>query len=97
MDLRARHLALRLAHPAQRALNPWTFLLDEWLNVPEGEMVWDYYLYAIRVHLNSRMQSAIRAPDPVRNRRHAPQVRALFGRRTFVHIPQIGEGEAEND
>lgn len=60
-------------------------------------MVWDYYLYAIRVHLNSRMQSAIRAPDPVWNRRHAPQVRALFGRRTFVHIPQIGEGAAEND
>ena len=60
-------------------------------------MVWNYYLYAIGIHLNSRMQSAIRASDPVRNRGHAPQVRATIGARTFVHIPQIGEGEAEND
>ena len=41
------------------------------------------------------MQSAIRAPDPVRERRHAPQVRAGSGGRTSVHIPQIGEGATD--
>jgi hypothetical protein len=59
-------------------------------------MVWHHYLYAIGVDLNSRMQSAIRAPDAVRERGHRTQVRHPLGRRTFVHIPQIGEGGADN-
>lgn len=60
-------------------------------------MVWDYYLYAIRVHLNSRMQSAIRAPDPVRRSCHRHEARPPIGRRTSVHIPHIGEGTADNE
>jgi hypothetical protein len=52
-------LLLRLPHPPQRPLDPWTFLLDEWLNVPEGEMVWKHYLHAVGVDLDSRVQSAI--------------------------------------
>jgi hypothetical protein len=46
---------LGLPHPAERPFDPWTFLLDEWLNVPEGEMVWNDYLHAIGVDLDSRM------------------------------------------
>jgi predicted ribosomally synthesized peptide with SipW-like signal peptide len=60
-------------------------------------MVWDDYLYTVRSDLDSRMQSAIRAPDPVREGRHPDQVRRRAGGRTFVHIPQIGEGVADND
>ena len=59
LDLRARHLALRLAHPAQRPLNPWTFLLDEWLNVSQGEAARNDHLDTVRVDQDSRMQSAI--------------------------------------
>jgi hypothetical protein len=55
-------------------------------------MVWNHYLHAIRVDLDSRMESAIRAPYPVRERRHAVQIRDRSGGRTSVHIPQIGEG-----
>jgi hypothetical protein len=57
--LRARHLALRLAHPAQRPLNPWTFLLDERLNVSQGKPARDHHLYTVRVDQDSRVQSAI--------------------------------------
>ena len=59
LDLRARHLGLRLAHSAQRPLDPWTFLLDEWLNVSQGEAARDDHLDAVRVDQDSRMQSAI--------------------------------------
>jgi hypothetical protein len=59
LDLRAGHLALRLAHPAQRPLNPWTFLLDKRLNVPQGKTAWDHHLDTVRVDEDSRMQSAI--------------------------------------
>jgi hypothetical protein len=55
LDLRGRKLALRLPHPAQRPLYPWTFLLDEWLNVPEGETARHDDLDAIRVDQDSRM------------------------------------------
>ena len=60
-------------------------------------MVWNHYLNPVRVDLDSRMQSAIRAPDPVREGRHRAQIRRAIGCRTSVHIPQIGEGAAEND
>jgi len=60
-------------------------------------MVWNHYLNALPIHVDSRMQSAIRAPDPVREGRHGAQVRQRVGGRTFVHIPQIGEGAADND
>jgi len=53
--LSRREQLLRLPDPAERPLDPWTFLLDEWLNVPEGEMVWNYYLHTISIHLDSRM------------------------------------------
>jgi hypothetical protein len=52
-------MLLRLPHAPQRPLDPWTFLLDERLNVPEGEMVWKHYLHALGVDLDSRMESAI--------------------------------------
>jgi hypothetical protein len=55
---RRKHL-LRLPHPPQRPLDPWTFLLDEWLHLPEGEMVWKNNLHAVRVDVDSRMQRAI--------------------------------------
>jgi hypothetical protein len=58
-------------------------------------MVWNHYLYTLAIHVDSRMQSAIRAPDPVREGRHPVQVRGPSGGRTFVHIPQIGEGGAD--
>jgi hypothetical protein len=58
-------MLLRLPHPAQRPLDPWTFLLDEWLNISQREMVWQNNLYAVGVDLDSRMQSTIGAPDPV--------------------------------
>jgi hypothetical protein len=57
--LRARHLVLRLAHSAQRPLNPWTFLLDKWLNVSQGETSRDDDLDTVRVDQDSRVQSAI--------------------------------------
>jgi len=60
-------------------------------------MVWNHYLYALGIHVDSRMQSAIGAPDPVREGRHRIQVRGRSGGRTFVHLPQIGEGVADND
>lgn len=60
-------------------------------------MVWNHYLNAIPIHVDSRMQSAIRAPDPVREGRHRAQIRRAIGCRTSVHIPQIGEGGADND
>jgi hypothetical protein len=53
--LSGREQLLRLPDPAERPLDPWTFLLDEWLNVPEGEMVWNYYLHTVGIHLDSRM------------------------------------------
>jgi hypothetical protein len=59
LDLRPRHLELGLAHPAQRPLYPWTFLLHERLNVPEGEAPRDDDLDAVRVDQDSRMASAI--------------------------------------
>jgi hypothetical protein len=59
LDLRARHLALRFAHSAQRPLYPWTFLLDEWLNVSQGKSARNDDLDAIGVNQDSRIQSAI--------------------------------------
>ena len=59
--------------------------------------MWENNLHAIGVDLNSRMPGAIRAPDPVRERRHAAQVRHSIGGRTYVHIAQIGEGGTETD
>ena len=59
LDLRTRHLALRLAHPAQRPFNPWTFLLDEWLNVSQGEAARNDDLDTVRVDQDSRMLRAI--------------------------------------
>ena len=70
LDSRVWVVALRLPHPAQCPLYPWTFLLDKWLNVPEGEAARHDDLDAVRVDLDSRMQSAIRASDPVREGRH---------------------------
>ena len=58
-------------------------------------MVWDHYLHAVGVDLDSRMQSAIGAPDPVRQRCHRSQIRDRIGGRIFVHIPQIGEGTSD--
>jgi hypothetical protein len=55
LDLRGWKLTLRFPHSAQSPLYPWTFLLDEWLNVPEGEAARNDDLDAIRVHLDSRM------------------------------------------
>ena len=55
LDLRGWELALRLPHPAQSALYPWTFLLDKWLNVPEGETARHHDLDAVGVDLDSRM------------------------------------------
>jgi hypothetical protein len=46
---------LRLPHPAQRPLDPWTLFAHKRLNVPEGEMVWNHYLHAIGVDEDSRM------------------------------------------
>ena len=59
LDLRARHLALRLAHPAQGPLYPWTFLLDKRLNVSQGKTARNDHLNTVRVDQDSRMQSAI--------------------------------------
>ena len=59
LDLRARHLALRLAHSAQRPLYPWTFLLDKRLNVPQGKTARNDHLDTVGVDQDSRMQSAI--------------------------------------
>jgi hypothetical protein len=59
VDLRARHLGFRLAHSAQCPLDPWTFLLDKRLNVPEGEAARDDHLNTIGVDQDSRIQSAI--------------------------------------
>ena len=55
LDSRGWKLALRFAHPAQGPLYPWTFLLDEWLNFPEGEMTRDDDLDAVRIDQDSRM------------------------------------------
>jgi hypothetical protein len=55
LDLRRRELALRFPHSAQRPLYPWTFLLDEWLNVPKGETARHDDLDAVRVDQDSRM------------------------------------------
>jgi hypothetical protein len=59
LDLRARDLALGFAHSAQCPLYPWTFLLDEWLNVSEGKTARNDDLNAIGVDQDSRIQSAI--------------------------------------
>jgi hypothetical protein len=48
-------MLLRLPHSAQRPLDPWTLFLNERLNVPEGEMVWNHYLHAVGVYEDSRM------------------------------------------
>ena len=50
---------LRFAHPAERPLDPWTLFLDERLNVSQREVTRKHDLHAVRVHLDSRMQSAI--------------------------------------
>jgi hypothetical protein len=55
LDSRGWELALRLPHPAQRPLYPWTFLLDKWLNVSEGEAARHDDLDAVRVNQDSRM------------------------------------------
>jgi hypothetical protein len=55
LDLRARELALGLPHPAQGALYPWTFLLDERLNVPEGKTARHDHLDAVGVNQDSRL------------------------------------------
>ncbi len=55
LDLRARDLALRLPHSAQRPLYPWTFLLDKWLNVSQRETPRNNDLHAVRVDQDSRM------------------------------------------
>jgi hypothetical protein len=54
LDLRGWEVTLRLPHPAQGALYPWTFLLDKRLNVPEGETERHDHLDAVRVDLDSR-------------------------------------------
>jgi len=54
-----RKVLLRLPQAAERPLDPWTFLLDEWLNVPQGEPSRHNYLDPIGVDQDSRMQSAI--------------------------------------
>jgi hypothetical protein len=91
-----RKIGLRFAHPAQRPLDPWTLFLDERLNVSQGKVARKHHLDAVRIHLDSRMQSAIGAPDPVLRGCHRDEARPPIGRRTFVHIPQIGEGAADN-
>jgi hypothetical protein len=55
LDSRRRELALRLPHPAQGPLDPWTFLLDERLNVSEREAARHDDLDAVRVNQDSRM------------------------------------------
>ena len=55
LDLRGWEVALRLPHPAQGALYPWTFLLDKRLNVPERETARHDHLDAVRVDLDSRI------------------------------------------
>jgi hypothetical protein len=87
---------LGFPHPAERPLDPWTLFLDEGLNVSQREVARDDHLHAVRIHLVSRMQSAIRASDPVRRGCHRDEARSPIGRRTFVHIPQIGEGATDN-
>jgi hypothetical protein len=89
-------MRLGFAHSAECPLDPWTLFLDERLNVSQREAARKHHLHSVRVHLDSRMPSAIRAPDPVRKRRHEVKGRSPVGRRTFVHIPQIGEGMADN-
>ena len=62
-------------------------------------MARNHNLHAVGVDQDSRMQSAIRAPYPVRRRSsREPELRDGPGRRrTSVHIPQIGEGGTDND
>jgi len=50
-----RKVLLRLPQAAERPLDPWTFLLDEWLNVPQGEPSRHNYLDPIGVDQDSRM------------------------------------------
>ena len=52
---RGREMLLRLPHPAECPLDPWTLFLHERLNVPEGEMVWNHYLHTIGIDQDSRM------------------------------------------
>jgi hypothetical protein len=94
-DLSRGKRLLGVAQALERPLYPWTFLLDERLNIPQGEAARDDDLHTIRVDQDSRMQSAIRASDPVRNGGHAAQVRDALGPRTSVYLPQIGEAGAD--
>jgi hypothetical protein len=50
---------LGFAQTAERPFDPWTFLLDEWLNFSQREPSRHNYLDAVRVDQDSRMQSAI--------------------------------------
>ena len=95
LDLRGWELALRLPHPAQCPLYPWTFLLDKWLNVSEGEAARHDDLDAVCVDQDSRMQSAIRAPDPVRKRAHGAHDRDPSGSQTCVQLSQSGQRETD--
>lgn len=94
-DLRGRELALRLPHPAQGPLYPWTLLANKGLNVPEGETARHDDLDAIGVDLDSRVCGAIRAPDPVRKRRHGAHDRDRSGGQTCVQAPQLGDRETD--
>ena len=55
LDLRARHLVLRLAHSAQCPLYPWTFLLDKGLNVSQRKAPRHDDLDTVPVDQDSRM------------------------------------------
>jgi len=55
LDLRGWEVGLGFPHPAQSPLYPWTFLLDKWLNVSEGEPARHDHLDAARVDQDSRM------------------------------------------
>jgi hypothetical protein len=59
LGARGWELHLRLAHSTQSPLYPWTFLLDERLNISEGETTRDDHLDALGIDQDSRMQSAI--------------------------------------
>jgi hypothetical protein len=54
-----RKLGLRFPDSPERPLDPWTFLLDEWLNVSQGEAARHDDLDTVSADQDSRMQSAI--------------------------------------
>jgi hypothetical protein len=48
-------LGLGFPQSPERSLYPWTLLLDEWLNVSQGEAARNDDLHALRVDQDSRM------------------------------------------